>query len=155
MPADKVWDAISELRFCMLVTRSETRMRARPMTAIPMQDEGKIYVLADRKGRVDEEVKQTGAVLLVFSNASSKHVSLAASAAVDESVALKKRLWNTGAQAFWPDGPEDPDVVALVLTPIEADYWLGAGSIMGAAKIAIAAVSGRPPDMGEEGHAEF
>ena len=68
---------------------------------------------------------------------------------------LVKDLWNPGAQAFWPNGPEAHDVVALVIDPGHADVWDGNGLLRGIASIVKGAVTGKSPDLGTRGAADL
>ena len=70
-----------------------------------------------------------------------------------QDMAKKKALWNKGAQAWFKGGVDDPDL-ALVRVRIEhADYWdVKENKVVQLYKMAEAAVTGKPPKLGEHGH---
>lgn len=133
----------------MLVTRLDNQLTSRPMSHIAKSEEGSIYILTSKSADVYDEIQQHPEVLLTLSDGSSEFVSLSAEASLDDDRALIKRLWNPGAQAFWPDGPTDSDVVAIVLAPGDCEYWDGPGSVISAVKLAAAIATGTTPDFGE------
>jgi general stress protein 26 len=60
------------------------------------------------------------------------------------------QLWSSEAEAWWPKGPNDPDVRVLRVVPDSAEYWDTRGnSITVALKLAMARMAGKPPDLGE------
>ncbi len=46
-----------------------------------------------------------------------------AQASVSRDRGLIARLWNPGAQAFWPEGPEGSDVAVITAVPERAEFW--------------------------------
>lgn len=147
---DDVWLQIDSLDICMLTTNGRSGLRARPMSTIAKRDENLVYVLAARSGRVDDDLREAPQALLVYSNAANSHVSLLAEGRVSEDTTLKERLWNPGAQAFWPSGPTDPEIIVLAFSPLHADIWQGPNAVVGAVKMTAALVAGTSPDLGEK-----
>ena len=148
--SDHAWKLMSDLRTCVFVTTSGEGFHGRPMSAIVKKDEGAVYFLSDQGSAKDEEVLRDAHVLLVFGNGSSKFVCLQGQASVSSDRALVKRLWNPGAQAFWPNGPDDRNVIAITIDPHHAEYWEGDAGIVGAAKMLVAVMRGKRPDLGEQ-----
>ena len=50
-------------------------------------------------------------------------MSLTGQASVVDDLATKRELWNTVVEAWFPDGPEDPDVVLVRVDATSAEYW--------------------------------
>jgi general stress protein 26 len=147
---DDVWTMIAENDICMLTTRGRDGLRARPMSSIPSRNENLVYILAARSGRVDDDLRHDPNALLVYTNASNNHLSLAVEGRVLDDLSVKERLWNAGAQAFWPAGPTDPEVIVLALSPQHADLWKGPNAVVAAIKMTAALVAGTSPDLGEK-----
>ena len=153
--AERIWRMIKDIDFCMLVTNPEHgKMRSRPMSSIVDVERHTLHILADKTGKVDEEIAANSSVLLTFSNGKS-HVSVAADCRVSTDLALIKSLWNPGAQAFWPKGPDVEPVVALIIIPTYGEFWEGSNRIIAAAKFAVALASGTTPDLGDSGRAKL
>ena len=163
MPADtkgmlndpaKVWAMIQGIDICMFVTRTSGPARGRPMSTIPMPSEDAIYLLTEARSAAAQDVAANGEVLLSYQGGGD-HVCVTGTATVDGDTALVKRLWSTGAQVFWPKGPEASDVVVIRVRPARADYWDGPNPVIGAAQFLFGLVTGREPDMGERGAAQM
>jgi general stress protein 26 len=146
----RVWEMMQKIDICMLVTRFEAEPRARPMSTIPKRDEGSVYLLTEATSSAANDIGADGTVLLAYQG-SSDHLSVGGTASVMDDMALVKRLWSPGAEAFWPDGPEASNVVAIKVDPDRADYWDGPNRIVSSAKFLFSLVSKQPPDMGERG----
>jgi general stress protein 26 len=50
-------------------------------------------------------------------------VSISGAARVVDDLERKKAMWNTFVQAWFPDGPTDPDVALVGVVVAEAEYW--------------------------------
>ncbi len=150
IPAERVWEMITSIDIAMLITRGTDGLRGRPMSTIPTPEKGVIYVLTERDSQAARDVGVDGSVLLSYQGRGD-HVALSGQASVSPEAGLVKDLWNAGAQAFWPNGPEAHDVVALVIDPGQADVWDGRGLLRGIASIVKGAVTGESPDLGTRG----
>jgi general stress protein 26 len=146
----KVWVMIKKIDICMFVTQSDTGPRGRPMSTIPEQQEGLIYLLTEATSSAAQDVALNDTVLLSYQS-SSDHVSVAGKATVHDDKNVVKRLWSAGADAFWPDGPEAHNVVAIKVNPGLADYWDGPNPALGAVKFALGLLTKQEPDMGDRG----
>jgi general stress protein 26 len=148
---DEVWNLADKIKACMLVTISGREMRARPMHALPDREAGCLWFITDQRGAKDDEIKAAPNVCLAFADINSNsYLSITGHAEVLRDVAKAAALWSTEAQAWWPQGPTDPDVRVLRVNPENAEYWDARGnSILDALKLAAARVSGHPPDLGE------
>lgn len=159
MPADdskphndpaKVWQMMKSIDICMFVTMANGQLQGRPMSTIPMPDEGTIFLLTEATSSGAKDVASNSSVLLSYQG-SSDHVAVAGKATVDPDMTLVKRLWSPGAQVFWPDGPEASNIVAIRAKPDRADYWDGPNPVVGAAKFLFAFATKQEPEMGERG----
>lgn len=150
----RVWDMVESIDVAMLVTCSDQGMRGRPMSTIPRQDKGVIYILTESDSAAAKDIRVNGSVFLSYQGRGD-HVAMHGQAVVDPNLALVKELWNPGAEVFWPKGPEAHDVVALVVDPDRADVWDGHGLLRGIANIVRGAVKGRSPDLGTRGQVDL
>jgi general stress protein 26 len=103
----RVWDMMTTPCTCLLVSHRGGRMHGRPMASIVRQNEHKVYFLSDKKSAKESEITD---VYLGYSDLSSEHVSLNGRASLSKDKALIKRLWNPGAQALWPQGPDAAEI---------------------------------------------
>lgn len=154
IPAPRVWEMIEAIDIAMLVTCSDTGLRGRPMSTIPTQDKGVIYVLTESSSPAARDIRVNGTVFLSYQGRGD-HVALKGEATVSSDQGLVKDLWTPGAQVFWPNGAEAHDVVALVIDPGHADVWDGQGVLRGIVSIVKGAVTGQSPDLGTRGEADL
>lgn len=146
---DRAWEMMSKLDYCMYVTRG-AELTSRPMSTIVKRDEEAIYILTEAASATCDEIEQSADVLLDYSNGSNQFISCSAQATISTDIALVKALWNPGAQAFWPDGPETGKIAVLINRPNQARYWDGDSSIVSAVKFAFALATKTRPEMGEQ-----
>jgi len=80
-------------------------------------------------------------------------VTVSGEAAVIDDAAKKKQLWNKATEAWFPNGPGDPDVALVQVRIVHANYWdVKESKPVQLFKMAAAVVTGKPPTgMGEHG----
>jgi general stress protein 26 len=152
--AERVWEIIKAIDISMLVTRYSDGLRGRPMSTIPTPEKGVIYILTEAQSPAAKDIRVDGSVFLTYQGRGD-HVALQGRATVNPEKGLVEDLWNPGAQAFWPQGPEAHDIVTLVIDPGHADVWDGPGLLSGIASIVKGAVKGESPDLGTRGEVDL
>lgn len=146
--ADKVWKMAKDMDICMLVTYAARGLHSRPMSSVVDKEAGKIRFLADKGAGKDDEIKANPDVLLAYSNGSNKHVSIKGKATLTADRALIKKIWSPGAQAFFPGGPDSPEVICIEVTPTGAEYWDGDNTVLSAVKFVTALATGSEAEPG-------
>ena len=147
--AERIWKAAEKMRTAMLVTRSGDALISRPMAAIVKRDEGAIYFLTDRTSGKLDDIAQHPEVSVSFSD-SSDYIAFTGKASVHDDRATVERLWSNAAQAYYPNGPTDPLVIALRVQPNHAELWDGPGTVIAMIKMAAAVATGESVrDIGE------
>ena len=147
--AQHAFDLMKKITFAMLVTRDGDKLRSRPMAATVEPEHNAIYFLTDARRHKDEEIERDHHVNLAFADPSAqKYVSLSGIATVSNDRAKIKELFTVAAKAWW-DSADDPNIRVLKVAPEEAEYWDSLGTIVSYVKMAVAAVSGSRPDLGE------
>lgn len=144
----RLYDIIKKVDYCMFTTHTGRTLRSRPMSTI-VRDSGEIAMLSDMRGGKDEEISKNKDVLLSYSDGGKLFASVSGKAQMSTDRALIRELWNPGAQAFWPDGPDDPDVYVILVQPSEGEYWESSGGVISGIKFAYALATGTEPDAGE------
>jgi general stress protein 26 len=145
----RVWNLMKEIELCMMVTSAGKRLRARPMAAQLRENDNEIWFLTDRRGGKDNEVDKDSQVCLAFSDGSKKFVSCSGSITVSNNRDDIEAAWGPWAKAYWPDGPDDPNVLALCFVPEHAEIWEGHGAAAATIKMISAVATGSRPDMGD------
>jgi general stress protein 26 len=144
-----VWEMMKEIGFCMLASRDGEDIRSRPMAAYLERDENRILFLTDKESHKEEEIEAFPNVGLAFADAGKhNYVAVTGRAALSNDREKIKEIFSVPAKAWW-DSPDDPAIRLLVVTPKDAQYWDGPGTVRSYIKMAAAAVSSARPDMGE------
>jgi general stress protein 26 len=148
---DRVWQLANGIKICMLTTLSESNIRSRPMHAMADRENNCLWFITDQRGAKDEEIKDSPNVCLAFSDISQNaYLSISGRAEMVRDPVKARELWSTEAQAWWPNGPTDPDVRVLRVFPDHAEYWDTRGnSIIVSLKLVAARLSGIQPSLGE------
>jgi general stress protein 26 len=122
---------------------------SRPMALQEVEFDGDLWFFAERSSRKVQHVTANPQVN-VSTSGSSSWVSLTGHALVVDDLEKKRKLWNTVVQAWFPDGPEDPDVVLLRVEAASAEYWDSPGGrLASVVSFAKAKLTGRAYDGGE------
>ena len=146
---DKIWELAKSIDICMLVTWDGERQRARPLSARPDREDGRIYFLTDVAGAKDEQIERFPTVTLAFSdNRSHDYVVITGTARVSDDRSKIKELWTSTDKAWW-DSADDPAVRVIVVEPEDAEIWKGPNRLIAGAKLLAAAVTGAKVDFGE------
>lgn len=138
-----IWNVAEKIRNAMLVTRRGENLHARPMAAYIERAENCIYFITDRQGTKDDEIARDPHASVTFSDGNQNHVAFSGNISIERDRELLKRLWSPGAQAYYPQGPEDPNVIALRFQPTEGEVWEGPGTVSQMVKMAVAVATGR------------
>jgi general stress protein 26 len=119
------------------------------MAAYVERDENRILFLTDVDSAKDEEVEARPNVNLAFADAGShSYVSVTGRAKVTNDREKIREIFDVPAKAWW-DGPDDPSLRLLVVTPHDAQYWDSPGKITSYIRMAAAAVSSSRPALGD------
>ena len=147
---DRVWDIIEQVRVCMFTTRFDGGLRARPLEARPDRDAGLIWFVTDRRSGKEHEVETAHDVGLTFLNADEKaYLSITARAEVRDDHAKAAAIWKSTDNMWW-QGPDDPNVCVLRVTPLTAELWDGPGSrAVATYEFLKARLTGAQPNLGE------
>ncbi len=146
---DHVWKMMDDIGICMLVTWDGERQRARPMAAMPRQEEHAIYFLTDAHSVKDNQIDRFPKITATFTDKSDNdYVVVTGEAEVSNDRAKIKDLWSPMAKAWW-DSADDPDIRLIVLRPEEAEAWDSPGGVVATVKMLTAAMTDHAPDMGD------
>ncbi|GIG28155.1 pyridoxamine 5'-phosphate oxidase family protein [Cellulomonas marina] len=149
-PREKVVELVKDSRFAMLTTVGEGgALVSRPMAVQDVEFDGDLYFFADADSHKVHEIQAGSPANASFSNATS-WLSISGSAEVVRDTAKAKELWGPSAEAWYPDGPETPNLVIVVVHGQTAEYWDSPGGrIATALSLAKSKLTGERYDGGE------
>jgi general stress protein 26 len=154
---DKLRSIINGIRTGFMVTKGpDGQMHGRPMATAEVEPNfTTVWFATQRDSEKVHEIAHDSHVYLGYSNASgSGWASINGIARVVEDKDKAAQLWNP----FWKnwfEGPHDPKLVLIEVTPQGAEYWDEGSRIVQLLKFAWTAVTGKHVNEGEHGRVEM
>ncbi len=122
---------------------------SRPMAVKDREFDGDLWFFTEDPSHKTDEVRANPQVNVALDSGKG-WVSLAGEAEVVKDAAKIDELWDTGAEAWFTDGRNDPKVALLKVTAHTAEYWATDDpKPLVLLKYAKAAVTGGRPNVGE------
>jgi general stress protein 26 len=119
----KVAELLKDFRFAMFTTIDEQgKLVAHPLTVQEREFDGDLWFIIGRDASAVTHVDINPSAGVSLSSNDS-WVSLSGTAGVVEDTAKLKELWNPAVEAWFPDGPTDPNVTLLKFSADSAEYW--------------------------------
>lgn len=144
-------ELIKDFRFAMFTTRNaHDRLVAHPLTVQETEFDGDLWFLVSRSASfIDDLRRDDNAGVSLSSNGS--WVSLSGTATLVEDAAKVRELWSPTVEAWFTDGPNDPDVGLLKFSAESAEYWDSPGGKLASLfSFVKAKVTGEPYDAENE-----
>ena len=152
---EKIAGLVKGIHICMMNTvAKDGSIDSRPMALQNTPFEGTMWFLTRGTSEKVDEVEADRHVTLTFAEPSDhKYVTLKGKAQVQKDHAKVHELWNEMYKAWFPKGPEDPEISVLRVDVSGGDYWeASASKLVFFAKYAVAAATGGKVSVGESGH---
>lgn len=151
-----LWDLIKDIKFAMFTTRHDNgHLHSRPMTTqnSHLDDDGTLWFFMSQRGEPVAELRADPSVNVVYADpGKDSYVSVSGTAKVSNDEAKKHQLWSKLAEAWFPGGVNDPDLALVAVRISHANYWdVKESKIVQLFEMAKAAVTGKPPKLGEHG----
>lgn len=149
-PVETLRETIKDIRMVMLSTISDGHIVSRPMSMQEMGPTGTLWFLCGAESHKVHEIAANPNVGLAFTDSGAEsYVSVAGTARVTNDRALIAKFWNPFLKA-WFDGPDDPSIRVIEVTPVSAEYWVTkGGKIVSLASVLLSAVTGKDMEAGE------
>lgn len=121
----KLGELIADINIAMLTTIDEDgSLRSRPMGTQETEFDGHLWFFtSDRSAKVDEIGKRHQVNVSYAAPAANTFVSVSGEAEVVQDKAKIEELWSPALKAWFPDGPETPDIALLRVDVEKAEYW--------------------------------
>ena len=152
---EKIGALVKGIHICMMNTvAADGSIDSRPMALQDTPFNGTLWFLTREDTTKVDEVQADRHVTLTFAQPSDqKYVTLKGKASVLQDHTKVHELWNAMYKAWFPKGPEDPEITVLRVDVKDGDYWEASSSkVVFFAKYALAAATGGKVAVGESGH---
>lgn len=122
---------------------------SRPLAVQQREFDGDLWFFTEDPSAKTAQVRANDQVNVAI-EAGHGWLSISGRGSVSKDPAKIDELWNTGAEAWFEGGRDDPAVALLRVQAVTAEYWTSnAPMVVTLAKYAKAAVTGGRPDIGE------
>jgi general stress protein 26 len=122
---EKLADIIKDIEYAMLTTAMpDGSLRSRPMATQKAPFDGTLWFFTDADSAKVHEVEGDSHVNVAYADpAHNRWVSVAGTARVVRDRAKIKELWTPPLKAWFPKGPEEPNIALLRVDVAGAEYW--------------------------------
>jgi general stress protein 26 len=116
---------IGRIRIAMLTTLTEDgAFRSRPITTHGARFDGDLWFLTRMGSAKTEEVRRHRRIGLTYAKPEDNcYVAIAGTAQVVVDAKKVQQLWDPSYQAWFPAGPNDPDLALIKVSVETAEYW--------------------------------
>jgi general stress protein 26 len=122
-PTQRVAELIKDFRFAMFTTRNpQDRLVAHPLTVQESEFDGDLWFLVAKSASLAVDIERDERVGVSLSS-NDAWVSLSGTAELVDDQAKIRELWSPTVEAWFTDGPEDPNVGLLKFSAESAEYW--------------------------------
>ncbi len=154
----ELWELIEDVRPAMMTTvEPDGTFRSRPMWTQGDGFDGSLWFFtSDEAPKVDELERNPHVCLAYAAPDKDLYVSVTGRAELVRDEAKAKELWNVYAEAWFPEGVDDPHLALLRVDVEQAQYWQDKKpKVLQFAEIVLGAIRGKPPKSGEEQKLDF
>lgn len=120
---EKLRELLKKFRFAMVTTRAQDgSLQAHPLTVQEAEFDGDLWFVIARHASAVRHIQADPRVGVSFSS-NDAWLSLTGRAEVVTDAAKLEQLWNAAIEAWFPQGPGDPDIVLLRFDAEGGEYW--------------------------------
>jgi general stress protein 26 len=152
MSLDDFYEVVDAFDTCMLLTfTARGTPHARPM-ALAGRDHSALWFVSDRDSAKVDEMTTDRTTVVTFQGSRRWAAATGRATVVDDRARIDE-LWSKPMQAWFPDGPDDSDLVALRVDLDDGEYWDISGGKLArfAVGLARSVATGDRIDSDEEG----
>lgn len=140
----KLGELIKGVRIAMFTTRRvDGRLVSRPVATQEVEFDGDLWFATGRDTPKVQEMQANPQVNVSYAAADSNvFVSVSGKAQLVFDRAKVHELWSPAMKVYFPEGPDDPNLVLVKVSVETAEYWDGPGTMLGKALyFVVAAIS--------------
>lgn len=153
-PSD-LWTKVQSTRFVLMTTTaSDGSLESRPMSIQRIDEPGTVLFFGSLASPLVRGLGHRPQVNIGVANLDDDfYVSIVGKARISKNRALISELWTPLANAWFPGGVDDDDLVVIEVVASQAEYWnVHEGEMVQFFKLAKAALTGTTlTDLGEHG----
>ncbi len=157
---DKLASLISDHRIATLTTiDTDGAPWNRPMgLQKPGEFDGMLYLFTSKDSDKVKHIARNNKVSVAFAKPSEQeYATMTGTARVTDDRQKIKDYWSVSVRAWWPEGPDDPDIRLIEIDVDRAEFWDSPSSVVAHAfGLVKALVTGEPAtDLGENAQVDL
>lgn len=148
----KLAEMIRDIDFAMLTTvAADGTLHSRPMSTQRVEFDGDLWFFTRASAPKVGEIEGEHRVNVSYAKPEDqRYISVSGRAVIVRDRAKIEELWSPELKAWFPEGPEDPDLALLKVSAERAEYWDSPASAAAhAISFVKAIVTGAPANPGE------
>ena len=127
---EKLNELMGNSTMCMFITNTEN-LSGRPMRINEIDEDGTMWFFAKvLSNKVYEIVENKKISLVVVNENDNTYLMVNGTAKISYDEMKMNKLWNPEMKIWFPEGMDDPDMVLIKVSPLEASYWDNNGTRM-------------------------
>jgi general stress protein 26 len=147
--AQTLHELIMGIRIAMLTTEgSDGELYSRPMYVQQVEAGGDLWFATSQSSSLALQVRDEGRVLATFSG-SNGYVVVRGMGRITRDREKVRELWNPAMKAWFPDGPDDPDIALIRVEAERADYWDTPSAPVRWLQLVKSLATGTQPELGD------
>lgn len=157
-PVRTLAELIRGMRYAMLTTEDgDGNLHSRPMVVQEREFDGELWFLTARSSHKCGDIMARPRVNVAFADADhQRYVSVAGIADLVEDRDRLRALWSPAFKAWFPGGVTDPELIAMRVRVVEADYWVTPTSaVVKLVGFLQSVATGQPTHLGHSEHVDF
>lgn len=119
-------ELVEDIQFGMLTTKNslDGTLSSRPMTLQEVDENNYLWFFADKNSHLANDIRLNIDVNVAFAHPSdSSYVSVAGNGYVIQDHQKVDELFTPVTKAWFPDGPNDPNIALIQVRPVTVDFW--------------------------------
>ena len=117
-----LWEMVDSFRHGMLITRqTDGAPRPRPMTIVD-RNAGELRFVTSRDSDLVDEIEKDEGVALALQSP-TRYVALRGVATLNDDIGRIREVWSELMRPWFPNGPNDSNIILVRFSAIEAEYW--------------------------------
>ncbi len=122
----------------------------RPMATQEADSEGNLWFFTDANApKVGEIRRHSKTSVSYISTSDNRYVSAYGNAQLVQDRQKIKDLWQPILKAWFPNGPDDPNLALIKINVTDAEYWEGPSGIVGRITALTASIVSGKPNQGQ------
>jgi len=126
--AEKFGEVLKKFDTAMLTTVTGTgEMHTRPMAIAEIESTGDVIFFTDKNSAKIQELQQDSHVAVSCQNGWKDSLSFSGKAEIFHDIETAKRIWRKTYQTWFPEGPDDPNLMMIRIRSERGEYWDNSG----------------------------